>query len=190
MKQWIACSSQTGTEILNISKALNYFPDIFVTNNKLKNLNSGILNYYSNCENKTLIQIDVKIDSSVYDNIFSTANNPIITLNGWLKIVPPDICDKYTIYNGHPGLISQYPELKGKDPVERVWENREKYDKFGSVIHRVTAEVDEGKILLSDSKKLNVENFKELDTLQRSISLNLWIKFLKKRINKKYGYFI
>ena len=55
-------------------------------------------------------------------------DNTLITLNGWLRIVPPDKCAKYNIYNGHPGLITKYPELKGKDPQQRMWENIHEYD--------------------------------------------------------------
>lgn len=181
-KKWIACCSQTGSEILNISRAIGSFPDILLTNNSFDKLNPSIINYYKDCEEKTLLQVDVKITSRIYNEVFSKFKSPIITLNGWLKIVPPDICDKFTIYNGHPGLISKYPELKGKDPVERVWENKHQYTHFGSVIHVVTPEVDEGKIILENSDTLNFDTFEELDTAQRSISLNLWINFLKKYI--------
>jgi folate-dependent phosphoribosylglycinamide formyltransferase PurN len=95
--------------------------------------------------------------------------------------VPPDICKKYKIYNGHPGLISEFPELKGKDPVQRVWADKT-YKRFGSVIHLVTAEVDEGKILMEDGGDFNFDTFEEFDSAQRKLSLNLWINFLKKYI--------
>lgn len=181
-KKWIACCSQTGSEILNISRAIGRFPDILLTNNSLDKLNPNIVNYYKNCEEKTLLRADVKITSMVYEEVFSKFKSPIITLNGWLKIVPADICDKYTIYNGHPGLISKYPELKGKDPVQRVWEHKDNYTEFGSVIHIVTSEVDDGEIISESSGTFNFDTFEELDAAQRDLSLNLWINFLKKYI--------
>jgi len=180
-KKWIALSSQTGSEILNISRRIDYFPDILVTNNNLENLNEDLFKYYRESEDKLLLKVDVKIKSNHYDKIFSEFKNPIITLNGWLKIVPPDICKKYKIYNGHPGLISEFSELKGKDPVQRVWADKT-YKKFGSVIHLVTAEVDDGKILMEDSGDFNFDTFEEFDSAQRKLSLNLWINFLKKYI--------
>ncbi len=181
-KKWIACCSQTGSEVLKISRAIGNFPDILLTNNSLSELNPNIFNYYKNCRDKTLLQVDVKITSKIYNDIFSKFKSPIITLNGWLKIIPADICDKYTIYNGHPGLISKYPELKGKDPVERVWQHKHNYTHFGSVIHLVTPEVDEGKIIIENSDIFDFSNFDEFDSAQRNISLNLWIKLLKKYI--------
>ncbi|MGA1047791.1 MAG: formyltransferase family protein [Minisyncoccia bacterium] len=180
-KKWIALSSQTGSEILNISRRIEYFPDILITNNNLENLNEDLFKYYRDSDDKLLLKVDVKFKSKHYDEIFSEFKTPIITLNGWLKIVPPDICDKYKIYNGHPALISEFPELKGKDPVQRVWADRT-YKKFGSVIHLVTAEVDEGKILMEDSQDFNFDTFEEFDTAQRKLSLELWINFLKKYI--------
>jgi folate-dependent phosphoribosylglycinamide formyltransferase PurN len=50
------------------------------------------------------------------------------------------------MYNLHPGLITEYPELKGKDPQARV--NSEDHDHVGVVIHKVTPGVDEGEVLL------------------------------------------
>lgn len=181
-RKWIACCSQTGSEILNISKSLNYYPDIVITNNSLDKLNPILFNFYKEDPKKTLTRLDVKLSSEVYRSVFSRLKKPLITLNGWLRIVPPDICDEYEIYNGHPGLIDIYPELKGKDPVQRVWADKDKYEKFGSVIHRVTAGVDEGEIILSESRDLTANTFEELDTEQRDISLKLWINFLKKYI--------
>lgn len=181
-KKWIACCSQTGSEVLKISRAIGSFPDILLTNNSFDKLNPSLIEYYKDCDKKTLLQADVKINSELYHRVFSTFKSPLITLNGWLKIIPADICEKYTIYNGHPGLISKYPELKGKDPVERVWLHKHNYTEFGSVIHMVTPEIDEGKIILENSDTFDFSNFEEFDTAQRSLSLNLWINFLKKYI--------
>jgi len=181
-KKWVAFCSQTGSEVLNIAQAINYFPDLLVTNNSLSNLNSNLVNFYHYNEDKTLLCFDIKINKEAYNNILDNYRNAIITLNGWLKIIPEDICNQYTIYNGHPGLIDIYPELKGKDPVQRLWAEKEKYDKIGSVIHYVTPGVDEGKVIMSESAEFNFDTFEELDRVQRSISLNLWIKFLKKYI--------
>ena len=58
--------------------------------------------------------------------------------------MPPGVCDAFEIYNGHPGLITKYPELKGKDPQERSFKQ---YETAGAVLHKVTAGVDEGDVI-------------------------------------------
>jgi folate-dependent phosphoribosylglycinamide formyltransferase PurN len=84
------------------------------------------------------------------------------------------------MYNGHPGLITYYPELKGKDPQKRAWENIASYTYIGSVIHDVTAEVDSGNIFFQ-KKRFSVnctsldETYKEL----KETSLETWVEFLE-----------
>ena len=92
--------------------------------------------------------------------------NPIITLHGWLRIMPPEICNRYEIYNGHPGLITKYPELKGKDPQMRAWEGD--YEFCGSVLHRVTEGVDEGEII-------NLKNSRLDELIQELLLKKGWI---------------
>lgn len=189
-KKWIAFFSQTGTEILDISRKVNYFPDVVVTNNKFKNINPALFEFYRDSETKTLISVD-NIDSSVYTSIFESnqGRNALITLNGWLKIIPADICKQYTIYNGHPGIISLYKDLKGKDPVERVWENYHMYDYAGCVIHKVIPEIDEGEIISEKRFPLadgyGKDLYKDFDSLNDSIrrnSLGLWVDFIRNNI--------
>jgi hypothetical protein len=78
MKKWIACCSQTGSEILNISRRIDYFPDILVTNNNLENLNEDLFKYYRESEYKLLLKVDVKIKSNHYDKIFSEFKNVLV----------------------------------------------------------------------------------------------------------------
>jgi len=106
--------------------------------------------------------------------------NDLITLNGWLKIVPADKCEQYNIVNGHPGLITRYPELKGFDPQKRFWADRSKYDYYGSIIHEVTAEVDEGKIL-SLSEKVVDGTEQEPFNILKETSLDAWLDFFKQQ---------
>lgn len=103
----------------------------------------------------------------------------IITLHGWLRIVPEEIINKYqNMYNGHPGLITKYPELKGKDPQEKAFNLQ--LASSGCVIHRVTAGVDEGPVLRLKEipiQGLTLEKvFEELHTT----SIDLWCRFLKR----------
>jgi folate-dependent phosphoribosylglycinamide formyltransferase PurN len=104
-----------------------------------------------------------------------------ITLHGWLHILPKEICEEYEVYNGHPGYIVKYPELKGKDPQKRAFEDREKYKFIGSVIHKVIPEVDEGEILY-ESCLLNAYTTESgvIDACRR-ISLDIWKQFFRER---------
>jgi folate-dependent phosphoribosylglycinamide formyltransferase PurN len=178
---WIACFSQTGSEILDISNTIGRFPDVLVTNNEFKNISKILLDIYINADDKTLISVPKKPSPNVYDNIFTNyIKKPTITLHGWLRIIPAEICNKFEIYNGHPGLITEFPELKGKDPVEKVYTNIWNYDKIGSVIHRVTEGVDEGEVILTQEAPVGtICRYDELDVLQRSLSKKNWIEFLK-----------
>ena len=173
---WIALFSQTGSEIIDLSSELNRKPDFVITNANLDKVNPNIEVDFriNNDEAKTLdILEDIQFDT----------NNTLITLNGWLRIVPPDKCNKYNIYNGHPGLITKYPELKGKDPQERAWENIASYSKIGSVVHKVVAEVDAGEIIVEKSARtrdvLNID--RTYDTLKKT-SFDAWVEFLKEHL--------
>ena len=82
------------------------------------------------------------------------ADNSIITLNGYMGILPADVLEnlkvrKCKVYNIHPAPIQLYPELRGKDPQERLYEGIQKreYSYIGVVIHEVDTGVDTGKIV-------------------------------------------
>lgn len=175
---WIAFFSQTGAEIADISESIGRWPDIIITNERPDHLRT----------------IDTRIEKQGY---YTWANKPteedyidllenypdaVITLHGWLRVVPAYVCERSRIYNGHPGLITQYPELKGKDPQIRAYEGIKagKYTTAGAVIHKVTAGVDEGRVIMEEY--FNAWNL-ELDDLFRILrdrSLYMWCNFLKK----------
>jgi len=162
-----------------LSEALNRTPDFVITNSSLDRVNAkiGVDFRLNNDEAKTL---------DILENLEFDINSTLITLNGWLRIVPPDKCLKYNIYNGHPGLITKYPELKGKDPQERTWDNLHKYDVIGSVVHQVVEEVDAGEIVakefLSSSSLLTLDD--TYSALRRT-SFRAWYRFLKERLYNK-----
>ena len=173
-KPWITFFSQTGAEIADVSEALGRWPDVIVTNERPEHLRT----------------IDPRIEKQGY---FTWANKPteedyiellekypdaIVTLHGWLRVVPEYVCERSKIYNGHPGLITEYPELKGKDPQVRAFEG--KYPVAGAVLHKVVAGVDEGRVIMEE--RFNASNL-ELDDLFRILrdrSLYMWHKFLEK----------
>jgi len=184
MKKWIALFSQTGSEIVDLALHFDRWPDTIVTNNndvskwhpKMRELHSAGL---TGIRGKSRIKVVNSVQAKTANFLHNTADpDSFITLHGWLRIVPEDICNIYTIYNGHPGLITDYPELKGKDPQERMF-NDGNYTYYGSVVHKVVPEVDSGEIV-SEVKRFNT--MKSLDEVYgglKSTSLSAWIDFLQ-----------
>jgi len=180
-KPWVAFFSQTGSEIADIAESINRWPDLIITNSRpdhLRTIDSRILEIKHDLLTVTVNKPSIEIYRSLlYDK------DAIITLHGWLRIMPKEICQEYTIYNGHPGLITWYPELKGKDPQVRAYEGIQegKYECAGVVLHKVIPEVDEGKILAEEY--FGVDKNLSLDDLFRILkdrSLYTWINFLRK----------
>ena len=177
---WVAFFSQTGSEIVNISEEIGRWPDLIVTNredgfekiNPKRKINEELLNV-------DIIYLSNKPTVEEYKNVLS--KKCIVTLHGWLRIMPPEICEQHTIYNGHPGLITEYPELKGKDPQIRAFEG--KYKLAGSVIHEVVPEVDAGKILHEHAISIDGLTLDEVYSSLHEVSTNLWIDFLKEKFN-------
>jgi len=182
-KTWIAFFSQTGGEIADIAESLNRWPDRIITNERpenLRNIDPRIVKkgYFTLSNKPTLEEYE---DTLVY---FPEA---LITLHGWLRIMPPSICEKFNIYNGHPGLITEYPELKGKDPQIRAFEgiNEGKYSIAGAVLHKVTAGVDEGRVIMEERFNTFQVELEDLFRILRDRSLYMWVNFLKKALNIK-----
>lgn len=173
-KPWIAFFSQTGSEIVDIAESLGRWPDVIITNQrpvKLRTINDKII------ESDLLVTISNKPSVTELEEVIGYYKNPIITLHGWLRIMPPSICEKYSIFNGHPGLITEYPELKGKDPQIRALEG--KYPVMGCVLHKVTAGVDEGKVIAEERFNAFQITEEEMWIATRDRSLYLWTQFLK-----------
>lgn len=170
-RPWIAFFSQTGSEIANITDALGRGPDFIITNKPpmSDDIDDRIDRLYHIPNKPKLID---------YEEILEAFDNPIITLHGYLRIVPKEICEKYEIYNGHPGLVTEYPELKGKDPQIRAFEG--KYEVAGAVIHKVTEGVDEGKVLMEERFNAFNLSLDDLFRILRDRSLYMWCNFLKK----------
>jgi folate-dependent phosphoribosylglycinamide formyltransferase PurN len=169
---WIALFSQTGSEISAISSELGFSPDLVLTNNRSRDWHPFI--------NTCNVQIGTHDELMQYLRV-GIADNVIITLHGYLRIIPEDITRKYEMYNGHPGLITEYPELKGKDPQEKVWNDMSKYTVIGSVVHKVIPEVDDGEVV-SQFGSLNLSTTKEsLYAALKQTSLIAWMLFLRKK---------
>ena len=176
MRKWIAFFSQTGSEIVQISEALGRWPDMIISNRRsdsARTITSGIpkdkIYYTSNSPERY-----------EYLHYLGQIKDPIITLHGWLRIVPEGICSKYEMYNGHPGLITKYPELKGKDPQFRAFEGG--YNTGGCVIHRVIPGVDEGEVLMEKEIGIRLLDLNETFRKLHDTSVSMWVEFLKERL--------
>ncbi len=169
--KWITFFSQTGSEILELTKVVNRVPDLIVFNGDT--IPQPILQL-----NTLVIQTPHRPTEEQYRDILSM-NNSIATFHGWLKIVPPSICRQFEgrLLNGHPGLITLYPELKGFNPQEKAY--KLKHGVGGSVVHRLTEEVDNGEILSFSSCSLDNQTLDQVYSSLRKTSIEAWEKILK-----------
>ncbi len=167
--------SQTGSEIVEVSKLLGRWPDLIVTNERPEHLRK----IHPALEGKVCF-VENNPTEEELSMILSQYGNPLVTLHGWLRIMPPYICNRFEIYNGHPGLITEYPELKGKDPQQKAFDLG--LDFSGCVIHKVTEGVDEGEILQSRKVSIKRLEIAELFRILHSISISLWVEFLKNKL--------
>lgn len=169
--KWVALFSQTGSEILDIIDSINKQPDIIYTNNLKKTYREEYTTVTNLCvaNHEEIMAIIREMDY----------NDTIITLHGYLRLIPKDICEIFNIYNGHPGAITLYPELKGKDPQLKVCNNLSYYKCIGSVVHKVTADVDSGPIINTLYSANTAQNCDDVYAILRKTSLYSWITTLK-----------
>ena len=177
--RWIAFFSQTGAEIADIAEKIGRWPDRIITNERPEHLRT----------------IDPRIEKRHYwtfknypceENYLEVLEyfpGALVTLHGWLRIIPGYVTKGVNLYNGHPGLITKYPDLKGKDPQVRAFERE--YEEIGSVIHEVIEGVDEGKVIAEASIPNDDFTLDEVYYKLKGVSLELWVNFLKDYLNLK-----
>ena len=173
--KWVALFSQTGSEILNITNNLKVDPYKIITNQQdISKINKQLLEKYKD----KIIYLQKKPTEEEYIKVLEGAD--IITLHGWLRIIPANICNKYKIYNLHPGLITKYPILKGFNPQEKAFNL--KLPTAGCVIHEVVPEVDSGKILEYSEFDITNNTLDEVYTKLHDSATLLWTKFLQGKV--------
>jgi len=181
-QKWVAFFSQTGSEIISLIKK-GYKPDLIVTDNKESYDLRKEFFKYSNIEFwYRPLPKSTNYKVLYYDEILH--RDDVITLHGWLNIVPAETCMTYTIYNGHPGHIVDYPELKGKDPQVRAFADIDKFKVIGSVIHRVTEEIDGGEVVVVseqavEDSPLKINSIDGMFNVCTSLSLISWLSFFR-----------
>lgn len=174
VSQWGVLISQTGSEVVAISEKLGILPSLLITNNitKIPQKNLEIFGKHG----VTIRTIPFRPTPGQY-LIPELLEKKLITLHGFLRILPKEFFNTFkgSIYNGHPGLIVYFPELKGKDPQIRAWE--QKYATVGSVIHEVTEGVDEGEVVRFSAVDNTATSLEEMYEILRHTSLETWQKF-------------
>lgn len=188
--KWVAFFSQTGSEIVNISKKINRYPDLLVTNKQDdKSTNIHIIHKVRE-GNANLVRLPKWPKEIDYLKAADALNYSIlndrwkedvfVTLHGYLRILPDEFTKASNIYNGHPGLITKHPELKGFDPQKKAW--NENHIRVGCVIHKVIPELDSGEVVAEKILHNNFETFIDLVDALHVASSELWINFLNDRL--------
>ena len=175
---WVALFSQTGSEIYQVSERLGVFPDQIICNGQdFDKINKDLIG----CA--PIHFTDSKPTVEQYLELFP--KDALITMHGWLRIVPGEVCEKRNIYNGHPGLITKHPELKGKDPQLKAIELG--HNVGGCIIHEATAELDGGPIA-AVSERVYIKDLTEdqvFEALHRT-SVDMWVKFLTDKFKHEH----
>lgn len=180
--------SQTGSEIAALAKHLGKWPDVIITNNadqdkwckELQMLELRQRGKGYGPKNRIQVVTPIQAKTANFLHSIEGSKNALVTLHGWLRIIPKDICEQYEIVNGHPGLINTFPELKGKDPQVKAYDGG--YATIGSVVHKVTPIVDDGEILewsatFQDEYAMLENTFAKL----KHTSFSAWVKFFDKQ---------
>jgi folate-dependent phosphoribosylglycinamide formyltransferase PurN len=176
---WVTFFSQTGSEIYKISKRINRIPDVIVTNktkDKVLEINEDLFFEYVD----KIVWLPKKPTIEEYRQVIP--KGAFVTLHGWLRIIPPEICKEFEIYNLHPAPIhlEGYDKYKGKDPQVRIFEDKATYS--GNVIHECIAELDAGKILAQNQFDVRGFDLDMVFKLTHSKATELWCSFLENRI--------
>lgn len=175
---WFALFSQSGSEIVSVAHHLGRWPDFIFTDNKDKKTWHRDLQKHSAVSIVKHKDMKKEIESNISMFQGLRGTTPIVTLHGYLRILPDINCE---VYNGHPGDIIKYPELKGKDPQQKALDL--KLPSTGTIIHKVTEEVDSGEIVSYNTLQImEQDTVTTLSNALRSLSISLWIEFLKERV--------
>jgi len=176
-RTWVTLFSQTGSEIYNISKTLKKIPDIIITNkskDKILDINQNLFHDYL----ERIVFLPKK--PTVTEYIEAIPPNSLVTLHGWLRIIPPEVCEMYEIYNLHPAPLVTYPHLKGKDPQIKTFEEKLKFS--GNTIHKCIAELDAGPVLAQNLVYVKNNTLDEIFSKTHKAASDLWVDFLKYRL--------
>lgn len=182
MVKWYSLFSHTGSETAVLQKLL--YPDV--------ELVAAITN---NCKYEGSLPY-IKLISAKYINewLIEPGNvepGSIVTLNGYMRIIPEEVISylhsiNCRLLNIHPAPVQMYPDLRGMDPQERLYEGIQsgKYQYIGAVIHVVDAGVDTG-ALVNWSLELADPNMTKNELYQHlhDIGTKLWLEVFQEVVN-------
>lgn len=174
-------SSRTGSDAIHVFEALktgeipgHSLEDVskVVTNN----INSPLIKYcYDNGINCDIIQ---KRPTDKNYRELGIPPEDMVLLMGYLRVLPVEFCNDHPLtYNLHPGLITEYPELKGLDPQKRAFEA--KHPVIGCVIHKVIPEVDEGEINSFMDTYNDCQTLDDMYVKLGDMAKKMWVDFLR-----------
>jgi len=184
LDNWGVLISQTGSEVVAISEMLGILPSLVVTNNitKISPRNMEIFG-----ENNVEI-VTIPSRPNIVNYLRTRINlKELITLHGYLRILPAEFFPHLqgSVYNGHPALITMYPELKGFNKQEDIAGNQQKYPFCGSVIHKVIPELDSGEVVVTSMIKNTANTIDEAYEILRGTSLNTWETFFESWLSEQ-----
>ena len=189
LNSWAVLISQTGSEVIAISEKLGILPSLIVTNRvtKISEKNMEIFG-------KNNVEIVVLPNKPTLDQYLRSGlvEKELITLHGFLRIIPEGFFPHFKgkIYNGHPALITKYPELKGFNKQEDIAGNQEKYPICGSVIHECIPELDSGEVVVVHGTENTANTIDEAYALLRETSLKSWETFFKSWLSEDKSLFL
>ena len=133
-------------------------------------------------ENAGIKAIVIKSDKELLDTLLENEID-LIVLAGYLKVISPELINAYEnkIINIHPSLLPEYGGhgMYGLYVHENVF--ADKKDQTGATVHYVTAEVDEGPIIIQKKLRVDYDVIKSPEELQRAV-LIIEHEILKKAI--------
>tara|TARA_R110002110_G_scaffold135418_5_gene319470 strand:+ start:664 stop:1212 length:549 start_codon:yes stop_codon:yes gene_type:complete len=175
MRDWIALFSHTGTEIANVANRLKIMPRRSITNNTPGDPEGKVTSRVPH-----IMYVRGTPTEDEYNSFLTP--EALVTMHGWMRIVPESICNEYEIYNLHPGLITKYPDLKGKDPQEKVFKMNNPPEHVGCVIHKAVGEVDSGEIYMERSTRNVFPSCDRLTEYLHDMASDMWVDFLTHKL--------
>ena len=152
--------SGNGSNLLKILKKNhlnNDFKVIAIISNN--NISSKIKSYVRKFYKDVLVKEYQKILQKENFN-----NTDIIFSVGYMKVIEKKIINNFDVINLHPSIL---PNYKGLMTQKRMLINNEKY--YGFTIHKVSTELDDGKIISNKNIKIKTKNESELMKKHKSL---------------------
>jgi len=152
--------SGSGSNLLEILKKnhinKNFKVITIISNN---NISTKIKSYLGKFYKGVLVKEHQK--SLQKENFYNT---DIIFSVGYMRVIEKSIIENFDVINLHPSIL---PNYKGLMTQKRMLINNEKY--YGFTIHRVSPELDDGKIISNKTKKINTKSESELLKKHKSL---------------------